>query len=72
MVSLQEKHNIGAKPAPKENRQVPKDFEGKTESFATFGVESDEETRDEEEEESDFEEFEETYRAVPEKKKSKK
>ena len=70
LTSLRAKHDIGSKPAPKNKGRTIKDFEGKAESLASFGVESgDESETDGEDEDSDFEAFEETYRPVPEKKK---
>ena len=69
--SLRAKHNIGTKPAPKDKGRTLKDFEGKAESLASFGVElgDESETDNGEDVNSDFEEFEETYRPVPQKKK---
>ena len=68
---LQAKHNIGTKTAAKKKGVEPKDFEGKEEGFASFGVESDDETQgqeEEDEESSDFEDLEEVYQAPPPKK----
>ena len=68
--SLRAKNNIGTKPAPKDKGRTLKDFEGKAECLASFGVESGDESETEngEEDDSDFEAFEETYRPVPQKK----
>ena len=70
MKSLRAKNNIGTKPAPKDKGRTPKDFEGKAECLASFGVESSDESETEngEEGDSDFEAFEATYRPVPQKK----
>ena len=68
---IQAKHKIGTKPAARKKGPKPKDFEGKEEGFASFGLESDEETEGEEEEEasnSDFKELDDEYRAPPPKK----
>ena len=63
---LQAKHNIGTSRSSRKKGSKAKDFEGKEEGFASFGVESDEETEGEEEEvPSDFEELEDNYRAPP-------
>ena len=70
LTSLRAKHNIGSKPAPKDKGRTIKDFEGKAESLASFGVESgnESETDNGEDENSDFEAFEESYCPVPQKK----
>ena len=63
---LQAKHSIGTSRTSKKKGKKAKDFEGNEESFASFGVESDEELEEEEEEvPSDFEELEDDYRAPP-------
>ena len=67
---IQAKYNIGTRqPAKKKGAKV-KDFEGKEEGFATFGVESSDEETEEGEEEggsSDFEELGDNYQSPPKK-----
>ena len=72
---IQAKYKIGTKPAARKKGPNPKDFEGKEEGYAPFGVESDEETegevegQEEEEVNSDFEELDEEYQAPPPKRR---